>query len=430
MCKSNKEIFIEKSKEIHGDKYEYSKFEYVGSKIKSAIICNTCGYEFESTPSNLLLGHGCKQCSINRKKEKSDFKGRLELIYIDWKLNFDNYKNRDSIIEFICCKGHIGRESVRNMIRFNPCVDCRKEVIIKSNISKIEKNNLTVKNYITDFEIECLCNKCGYNMTDNFRNLTYDRFKCKYCDLMNFSEILKSGKSKLIEINGSNLELICSNGHRYKQHRRNLMNGKGCRLCYEDNRKWTIDEVIEEFSKIHYYQKFKYDFSKLDLENIKLRNKVEITCDNNHTFNQSISNHLMGKGCSKCIKSKGEKIIEYFLKKLNIQYSDQHTFDDCMYRNKLKFDFYLPLYNICIEYDGEFHQRAHFKSKDESKDLEYTKIRDSIKNEYCKSKGILMFRISYTDDILIKVYDVIKHLEKYHSLRLNNLDLDRLLPEI
>ena len=61
------ETFIEKSKEIHGDAYDYSKVIYGGAKTKVTIICKECGTEFYQTPTNHLKGHGCPLCS--KKKQ-------------------------------------------------------------------------------------------------------------------------------------------------------------------------------------------------------------------------------------------------------------------------------------------------------------------------------------------------------------------------
>lgn len=47
--------FIEKAREIHGDKYDYSKVEYVNSETKVCIICPTHG-EFWQSPMNHLSG--------------------------------------------------------------------------------------------------------------------------------------------------------------------------------------------------------------------------------------------------------------------------------------------------------------------------------------------------------------------------------------
>ena len=59
---SCKKDFIEKAKKIHGDKYNYSKVEYVNNRTKVCIICPEHG-EFWQTPSAHLSGHGCNECS-------------------------------------------------------------------------------------------------------------------------------------------------------------------------------------------------------------------------------------------------------------------------------------------------------------------------------------------------------------------------------
>lgn len=53
--------FIRKAKEVHGDKYDYSKVEYINAKTKVLIICSIHG-EFWQTPSNHLKGHKCDKC--------------------------------------------------------------------------------------------------------------------------------------------------------------------------------------------------------------------------------------------------------------------------------------------------------------------------------------------------------------------------------
>ena len=62
MKKSNTEEFIKKAKKVHGDKYDYSKVNYIGSKIEVTIICPEHG-EFWQTPANHKKGHGCPMCA-------------------------------------------------------------------------------------------------------------------------------------------------------------------------------------------------------------------------------------------------------------------------------------------------------------------------------------------------------------------------------
>ncbi|MFA5048414.1 MAG: hypothetical protein WC516_05335 [Patescibacteria group bacterium] len=54
--------FIERANKIHNNKYDYSKFVYLGNHIKGIITCPIHG-EFLQVPSNHLHGWGCKKCS-------------------------------------------------------------------------------------------------------------------------------------------------------------------------------------------------------------------------------------------------------------------------------------------------------------------------------------------------------------------------------
>lgn len=63
------EQFIEKARQIHGDKYDYSKVEYVNNKTNVCIICPEHG-EFWQTPHNHLKGKGCPICSESKLEKK------------------------------------------------------------------------------------------------------------------------------------------------------------------------------------------------------------------------------------------------------------------------------------------------------------------------------------------------------------------------
>ena len=56
-----KEEFVKKSKIVHGDKYDYSLFEYRGSKEEGDIICPIHGI-FPQKPCHHLQGSGCPKC--------------------------------------------------------------------------------------------------------------------------------------------------------------------------------------------------------------------------------------------------------------------------------------------------------------------------------------------------------------------------------
>ena len=66
----------------------------------------------------------------------------------------------------------------------------------------------------------------------------------------------------------------------------------------------------------------------------------------------------------------------------------------------MPFDFYLPDYNICIEYDGEEHfQPVEFFGGEEK--FQRRIENDEIKNNYCKNNNIKLIRIPYFDKAVI-----------------------------
>lgn len=107
-------------------------------------------------------------------------------------------------------------------------------------------------------------------------------------------------------------------------------------------------------------------------------------------------NVLSGRICPVCNASKGESFISCYLQKNNIEYIAQHRFIDCVDKKPLPFDFYLPFYNVVVEYDGELHYEAvdYFGGDDK---LKYTQNHDNIKNDYCKEHNIKLIRIPYWD---------------------------------
>ena len=54
--------FVEKARQVHGNKYDYSKVKYFNRQTKISIICPTHG-EFMQTPAHHLKGCGCQKCS-------------------------------------------------------------------------------------------------------------------------------------------------------------------------------------------------------------------------------------------------------------------------------------------------------------------------------------------------------------------------------
>lgn len=93
---STTEDFIQKSNLIHGNKYDYSKVDYINSSTKVIITCIEHG-DFETTPSNHLNGLNCKLCNYKSYTLSiEDFIQKSNLVHD----NFYNY----SKVEYINSK--------------------------------------------------------------------------------------------------------------------------------------------------------------------------------------------------------------------------------------------------------------------------------------------------------------------------------------
>jgi hypothetical protein len=192
------------------------------------------------------------------------------------------------------------------------------------------------------------------------------------------------------------INIICPTHGIFSQKANNHLNGQGCPKCIK-NIPLNRDIFIERSNKIH---KFKYSYERVEYKNYSTN--VSIICPIHGCFQQKPSNHLIGKGCNICNSSKGEINIKDWLDGKKIRYIQQYQFDDCRYKNPLKFDFYLPEYNMCIEYDGEQHykQKKHFGG---IIGLEKIKERDGIKNQYCDDKNITLLRVNFKENTIDKL---------------------------
>lgn len=196
--------------------------------------------------------------------------------------------------------------------------------------------------------------------------------------------------------------IICPNHdepYRFPQTPNAHLSGEGCLLC-AGNKKLTLKEFIEKSNKIHGIGR--YDYSKVNY--INNRTEVIIICPNHdepYEFPQKPTDHLSGKGCSLCCeKSKGEIKIRLFLTSNDIQFEREKRFKDCRDKYPLPFDFYIPQYNLCIEFDGIQHFNpssfvyGNTSEKEKLENFEYIQRHDRIKNEYCKKNRITLLRFN------------------------------------
>jgi transposase-like protein len=237
------------------------------------------------------------------------------------------------------------------------------------------------------------CYACGRNKTKTTEDDFIKKAKEVHGDLYDYTNINYSGALKPVTIK-------CPLHGVFEQKANNHINGSGCKQCsldkissdFSDN----TDTFIEKSKLVHGN---KYDYSKVDY--VDNRTKVKIICSTHGEFEQLPSNHKNGHRCPLCTISKGEEAILEFLLENEIVFTPQHRFKDCRDKRPLPFDFYLPKYNTCIEYNGRQHYEVVEKwggtigLKDRQK-------KDGIKIKYCQDKKINLISIKHDETDILK----------------------------
>ena len=274
-------------------------------------------------------------------------------------------KNKQTWVKYHCDKHPELLTQERSIIKLKSCSlgckQCMKDYIknhgktlfIDDIVKKFEQEDLHILNVYFDEVLQrrvftFICNKhknYGVQIHD-IRNLNKIRTPCKYCS-NNFKRDMNLFKEKLSEVNGT----ISVSGE-YINNKINV--NCECMIC---GSKWKV------------------------------------TPDN-----------LINKqtGCPVCSKSKGEFKIAKYLNNKNIDFLPQYTFHDCKNIRPLPFDFYIPSYNLLIEYQGSQHYiptNFYDRKNIELSEQQYQKVKynDKIKFDYCKHNKITLIAIPYWD---------------------------------
>ena len=260
-----------------------------------------------------------------------------------YKVIDDSYKDSRTPINVICPKGHTWKVTFGHFKGNNcRCAECRK----------LERR------YSENVILETLNNN-GYKLNNVF-----------------------------IKNEATYVNITCPKGHVYECSFESFKNkGRTCRKC-SGSHKHTIEEV-KDFANQYGYEV---------ISDTYLNNKTHLIfkCPKDHKFSMRFDHFKSGARCPFCRESKGEKDILKYLDEHNVKYIRQYRYEDCRDVKPLPFDFYLPDYNICIEYDGELHYKSiDFYGGEE--ELMRQQNRDNIKTQYCKDNNITLIRIPYWD---------------------------------
>lgn len=369
------EQFIEKARKIHGDKYDYSKVNYINSQTKVCIICPEHG-EFWQLPNDHIRGQKCPKCSHPSKKyTNEEFIKKLKSIYNNnYDFRYVNYQGANKRIEIVCKKHGKIFCIPKLLLQGKGCPKCGRE-------------------------------KCDIRRTSNTLDFI-EKARKVHGDKYDYSKVKYiNAKTKVC--------IICTEHGEFWQSPNAHLKGQNCPKCGIINRinkqTYTQEEVIKKAIEIHGN---KYDYSKYEYVNYNTKSIVHCK-KHNYDFNIAMHQHIDGIGCPLCNNSKLEQQITNILNKNQIKFITQYTKN----LQGLRLDFYLPDYNVAIECQGSQHFKPILFSTHMNAENEFLHNIEKDVKKYNICKKLQIKLIYYTNKKIIENLNLNKIYE-------NNLFFD------
>jgi len=215
----NVEDFVKKAKRIHGDKYDYSKVDYMNSHTKICIICPK-HREFWQTPNDHLNGKGCKKCgsessSLLRKKTTEEFIVKAKIIHGDrYDYSKVEYKGCFEKICIICPKHGEFWQTPNSHLNGQGCPICReskmetmvRDILVKNNINFIQEKKFdwlglqSLDFYLPDYKLAIECQG-----VQHFKPVSFGSKKVNKYEMLELVKNRDKKKKELCKLNDINI---------------------------------------------------------------------------------------------------------------------------------------------------------------------------------------------------------------------------------
>lgn len=189
------------------------------------------------------------------------------------------------------------------------------------------------------------------------------------------------------------IQYICPKCHEVKElknaedlYRKKILSCSDCKVLTEEE---YLKRVKEINAHIEIVSKFEGS-----------RNPIQYICPNCHEVKEiKKAEYLYTKPnyvCPTCSGSisMGERTTQQILEGLNLTFETQKTFENLIDKSYLRFDFYLPNGNTCIEYQGRQHYEPIDYFGGEERFNDQVK-KDNLKRQFCKKNNIKLIEIPY-----------------------------------
>jgi tRNA splicing endonuclease len=313
--KLTQEEFLMRAKEVHGDKYDYSKAIYKNMQTKVCVVCPKHGEFWVRPDYHLIKGGGCPKCRRGKTSPYSqeDFISMAREKYGN-KYDYSKvvYKNMNTPV-CIVCPEH-GEFWQKPWIHLNKkaCPECTR--VFKKGIK------FTKEEFVR-------------------------RAREVHGDKYDYSKVVyKNNRTKVCIVNPDGTEF-------WQRPDCHLYKTKNSENIGRRTKKLSQEEFITRAREIH---GSKYDYSKAVYKNMET--KVCIICPEHGEFWQSPLGHIfLQQGCPKCKRSVLEEEIQALLESNCIEYEYQKTFDWLKYESNMFLDFFIPEKKLAIECQGLQH---------------------------------------------------------------------------
>ncbi len=340
-ARKTQEEFIKQAKEVHGDRYDYSRVEYINNNTKVEIICPLHNIFLQYTSSH-VKGHGCNLCAIDLKK----------------------IKTRKTLTEFI----NKAREIHGHKYDYSKAI----YLGAKSKIEIMcEKHGSFLQNPTNHFEGQG-CKLCALQLKTTTQEEFIEKAREIHGNTYDYSKALYSLAGNLVQI-------ICQIHGIFDQKAQSHLKGHGCSECYFNSKVKTQEEFIKQANEVH---ENRYDYSETIYTGSG--DKVYIICKTHGKFHQVAGDHLRKNGCSSCV-NKTEGLVNTFLLSLLIDFKIHPQYEWCKKINKLPFDFVIKSCKLIIEIDGDQHFKdipQWYSTKQKVLETDIYKTKLALKNGY------------------------------------------------
>lgn len=314
---------------------------YINSKTKLNCRCIEKGHHYRAAWAHIRRGDTCPHCN-NRRLTINDV--RIVASKINWTILTNHYSNNEQRLDAICPMEHRCKTTWEALRLGGRCSQCASDA----------------QRFTIDY-VKMKAKEVGWTVLDDYYNNCSTKLNC-----------------------------VCSEGHKHRISWSNLRQGRGCPICFNESRKFTLEIVKKKAKQLGIWE-------VTDTTYVGAAVKLKCKClAKGHYHEVCWDGIKQGYGCPKCNKSgksKWEKSVKSFLVESDISYisNDRTQLINPNTNRNLELDIWFPQLGKAIECNGIYWHGKKRAIKN-----------DKIKQQLCKNQGIDLLVVTdkeWGDDI-------------------------------